>query len=92
MQDRLKVLHNPYSRAALGGLAALILTGATLSLVRPDRRIAWVQGFAAVFYLLVTVLLARSKGILPAIAATRRLSLSIPHLFFCSLPWLTCPL
>ena len=62
MQDRLKVLHNPYSRAALGGLAALILTGATLSLVRPDRRIAWVQGFAAVFYLLVTVLLARSKG------------------------------
>ncbi|HTM87598.1 MAG TPA: hypothetical protein VL155_05305 [Terriglobales bacterium] len=62
MQERLKFLHNPYSRAALGGLAVLILTGASLSLVRPDRRIVWVQGFAAAFYLLVIVLLVRSKG------------------------------
>lgn len=64
MQDRRKLLHNPFSRAALGGLAVLILTAATLSLVRPDRRIAWLQGFAAVFFALVIVLLARSQDCL----------------------------
>ena len=64
MQGRLKFLSNPQSRAGLAALAIFILTGATLTLVKPERRIAWLQGFAAIFFLLVIVRLARSQGCL----------------------------
>ncbi len=61
MLGSLKFPGKPYSRAALGGLALFLATGASLILVRPERRIAWLQGFAAVFFLLVIVRLARSN-------------------------------
>jgi hypothetical protein len=61
MRGSLKFPVKPYSRAALGGIALFMATGAILILVRPERRIAWLQGFAAVFFLLVIVRLALSK-------------------------------
>jgi hypothetical protein len=66
MRQRPKFLADSRFRAALTACLVFLMTGAVLLLVRPDRRIAWLQNYAAIFFLAVIALLVLSRKACPA--------------------------